>query len=212
MKLTIFGASGGTGTCLVRQALEAGHEVTAVARESSRLSFADHPRLSVVRTDVRSSEAIGPAVAGRDAVLSALGSNSGRGPTDVCATSARSITRAMAEAGARRLVVVSASGAFADEGDDPVTRAVVKPLLQRVLRHAFADMRAMEEEVRASGLDWTIVRPPRLTDKPRTGRYRTARGRNVTGGFFLSRENLADCVLACLADPGTVKTVVAVAN
>ncbi|GAA3156933.1 SDR family oxidoreductase [Planomonospora alba] len=210
MKLTVFGASGGTGACLVRQALEAGHEVTAVARASSALPFADHPRLSVLRADVRSPEEVGPAVAGRDAVLSALGARSAKPPVDVCASGTRSIIRAMAEAGTRRLLVVSAGGLSIDGGDGPLTRLVVKPVLQRALRHPFADMRAMEEQVRASGLDWTVVRPPRLTDGPRTGRYRTDRERNIRGGVTLSRADLADCVLASIGDPAAVGAVVRV--
>ncbi|MEV4185508.1 NAD(P)-dependent oxidoreductase [Streptosporangium canum] len=210
MRLTVFGASGGTGTQLVRQALAAGHEVTAVARRSSQLSFDEHPRLSVIRADVRSPDAIGPAVAGRDAVLSALGSGSGRTPTDVCAAGVRSIVRAMADTGTRRLVAVSASGAFIDDGDGPLTRLIVKPLLQRVLRHPFADLRAMEEEIRATDLAWTIVRPPRLTDGPRTGRYRVSLNRNVRGGLILSRADLADCMLSRLDDPATVSAVVCV--
>ncbi|WP_433256255.1 NAD(P)-dependent oxidoreductase [Streptosporangium sp. CA-135522] len=211
MKLTVFGASGGTGTQLVRQALDAGHEVTAVARESSRLSFPDHPGLTVIRADVRSPNAVGPAVEGRDAVLSALGSTSARTPTDVCAAGVRGILGAMADTGARRLIVVSASGAFTDGGDGPFTRLVAKPLLQRFLRHPFADTRIMEEEIRATAdLDWTIVRPPRLTDGPRTGRYRTSLDRNVRGGLTLSRADLADCVLNRLDDPETIRTVVCV--
>ncbi|MGV9778572.1 NAD(P)-dependent oxidoreductase [Streptosporangium sp. NPDC003464] len=210
MKLTVFGASGRTGIHLVRQALDAGHEVTAVARQSSRLPFAEHPRLSVLRADVRSPEAIGPAVAGRDAILSALGHTGGRVPTDVCAAGARGVVRAMADTGARRLIVVSASGAFIDGGDGPATRLLVKPVLQRVLRHSFDDTRAMEEEIRATGLDWTVVRPPRLTDGPRKGRYRTSLDRNVRGGLTLSRADLADCILNRLDDPATVKAVVCV--
>ncbi|MET8386060.1 NAD(P)-binding oxidoreductase [Streptosporangium canum] len=112
--------------------------------------------------------------------------------------------------GRGRPVAVSASGAFIDDGDGPLTRLIVKPLLQRVLRHPFADTRAMEEEIRATDLAWTIVRPPRLTDGPRTGRYRVSLNRNVRGGLILSRADLADCMLSRLDDPATVSAVVCV--
>nr|WP_310716119.1 NAD(P)-binding oxidoreductase [Nonomuraea sp. 3-1Str] len=84
-----------------------------------------------------------------------------------------SIVRATAAEGARRLVVVTANGMIT-EGDGPVTRLVFKPVLGRVPRNPFADMLRMEDVVRASGLDWTIVRPPPLTEGPRTGSYRSA--------------------------------------
>ncbi|MER5421689.1 NAD(P)-dependent oxidoreductase [Streptosporangium roseum] len=112
----------------------------------------------------------------------------------------------------RRLVAVSAGGAFIDDGDGPVTRLIVKPLLQRVLRHPFADTRAMEEEIRDTGLAWTVVRPPRLTDGPRTGRYRTSLNRNVRGGLTLSRADLADCILSRLDDPAVMSAVMCVGN
>jgi putative NADH-flavin reductase len=211
MKLTIFGATGGTGSQLVRQALAEGHEVTAVVRDPSPLTAGD-PRPEVVRADVMDPAAIEAAVAGRDAVVTAIGSRTVRAPTTVCADSARSIIEAMGRTGVDRLVLVSAAGLEADAGDGPVTRHVLKPLLlQRILKHPFADMRRAEEEVRASGLRWTIVRPPRLTDRGRTGIYRTAEDLNIRGGLTISRADLADYLLRVAGDPGTVGHVVSVA-
>jgi putative NADH-flavin reductase len=211
MKITIFGATGGTGTQLVRQGLAEGHEVTAVVRDPSRLTAGD-PRAEVLRADVMDPAAIEPAVAGRDAVVTAIGSRTVRAPTSVCADSVRSIIEAMEKAGVDRLVLVSAAGLEADAGDGPVTRHVLKPLLlQRILKHPFADMRRAEEEVRASGLRWTIVRPPRLTDRDRTGIYRTAEDLNIRGGRTISRADLADCVLRLVEDPGTTGHVISVA-
>jgi putative NADH-flavin reductase len=210
VKLVIFGATGGTGQHLVDQACAAGFDVTAVVRNAAQL--ADQPRLSVVQADVMDPAQIDGATAGCDAVISAIGSREGRTPTTVCEDSASAIITAMREHGARRLVVVSNSGMVIDEGDDPVTRYAVKPILGRVLRHAFADMRRMEKLVTASGLDWTIVRPPRLTDRPRTGRYRTAINRNVRRGYVVARADVADLVLRCLDDERSSRTTVAIAN
>lgn len=208
MKLVIFGATGGTGTQLLSQATAAGHEVTAVARgDVGRVS--PQPSLRVVAADVMEPEAIAPVIAGHDAVVSALG-HRGRGPSSVCADSAASIIAAMGTARVRRLVVVSASGAFIDEGDGPLARWVAKPLLGLMLRNAFADHVATESRVRASDLDWSIVRPPRLTDGERTGRYRTSVDRNVRGGYTISRADLADCLLRVLDDPGSVRVVTGV--
>lgn len=144
--------------------------------------------------------------------MSALGSRAGRAPTSVCADGTRSIVEAMGEAGARRLVFVSNSGMITDGEDGPVTRRLAKPVLQKVLTQPYADMLGMEDEVRASGLDWTIVRPPRLTDGPYTGRYRTAVDRNIRGGFQVSRADLADGILRLLGDPASFRTATSIAS
>ncbi|MFD0905259.1 NAD(P)-dependent oxidoreductase [Actinomadura sediminis] len=218
MRLTIFGATGGTGLRVVRRALIDGHRVTAVVRDPARLPAdlrdrAGGPALDVVRADVMDPDAVQAAVKGRDAVVSAIGTREGRAPTTVCADSARSITAAMAAAGERRFVMVSASGFANGPGDDPLTRFVVKPLLLKpMLKHAFADMRRAEDVVRASGLDWTIVRPPRLTDGDGKGRYRAAVDRNVLGGFTLARADLALALLDHAADPSSIGRVVSVAG
>ncbi|NUR87128.1 MAG: NAD(P)H-binding protein, partial [Nonomuraea sp.] len=85
----------------------------------------------------------------------------------------------------------------------PASRLLVKPMLRRFLREGFADFARTDEAVRASGLDWTIMRPPRLTDGARRA-YRTAVDRNVRGGVTIARADLADAVLAALADPATI--------
>jgi putative NADH-flavin reductase len=107
----------------------------------------------------------------------------------------------MDKAGASRLVVVSANGAYVDDGDGPLNRMLFKPVLQRVLRNVFADTRRMEDEVRASTVSWTVMRPPRLTNGRHRGRYRTAIDRNI--GSIISRADLADAILKAIGDPET---------
>ncbi|MFE9745904.1 NAD(P)-dependent oxidoreductase [Saccharothrix saharensis] len=202
MRITVLGASGGTGSKIVELAREAGHDVTAIVRtRNGRDTVAD----------VMDPDSIGPHVAGADAVVSAIGSRAALKPTSVQTDSTRSVVLAMKAHGARRLVVVSNSGMVTD-GDDPFTRYLVKPILRRVLRYPWGDMARMEDVVRASGLEWTIVRPPQLTDGPRTDAYRTAVGTNVRGGMRVSRADLAALVVRCLADPGTVHQAISVAN
>jgi putative NADH-flavin reductase len=181
----------------VRQAIAAGHEVTAVVRDPTKLP-ADE-RLEVVVADIMEPASIADAVANRDAVVSSMGSREGLKPTSVCEDSARSIVEAMHRTGSKRLVVVSGSGPFV-EGDGFVMRYIAKPIAGRILKHGFADFVAMETVVRASGLDWTIVRPPRLTDKPVTGRYRTRADLNLRRGLTLPRSDLAHMILASLDD------------
>jgi putative NADH-flavin reductase len=208
MRLIVFGATGGTGRHVVTQALDAGHEVTAVVRDPSKLP-AQTPRLTVVRADVMDPDEITGPVDGADAVISTLGPRPGAAAT-VCSGGIRAVVAAMDKTGVRRLVAVSASGPYTDAGDGPLTRYVMKPLLQRVLREGFGDLRRMEEIIRASRLDWTIMRPPRLTDKPATDRYRTAVDVNVRGGITVSRADLAAAILHSLGDLATVRHSVAI--
>jgi putative NADH-flavin reductase len=211
MKLTIFGATGATGTTLTAQALAAGHEVTAVVRDVSRLRIPDHQRLRVVTADVMDPASVAPVIDGTDAVISAVGPRNA-GATTVIRDSVRSIVTAMDKTGARRFVQVSGS-IVADEGESLYMRYLVKPLARRTfLRHVCADMRAGENEIRSSDLDWTIVRPPALTDKEATRSYRTAIDQNLPHGFSISRADLAVCLLGLVDDPASVHRHVAIAN
>ena len=202
MKLTIFGATGATGTQLVRQGLAAGHEVTVVVRDPARMAGQRSPRLRVVVGDVMDAASITPDVAGADAVLSAIGPR-GTGPTTVSQDSARAVSTAMQEAGARRLLTVSGS-IVTDDGLDFLMKRVVFPLVRLRLRYVCEDMRKAEALVRASGLDWTIMRPPTLTDKPPRGRYRTAVDRNLPRGTTLSRADLGALMIELIDDPGSL--------
>jgi putative NADH-flavin reductase len=210
MRLTIFGATGGTGGRLVRQALAAGHQVTAVVRGSHTIP--DHPRLRVVVADVMNPADIADAVRDADAVLDTVGARV-KGPTTVCADAALAIGKAMEMAGAQRLIMISNSARIAGPGDDWFTRFVVKPLILRpLLRDSLDDMAAAEQAVRDSALNWTIVRAPQLTDNPAKGSYRTVVERNVTFGIRITRDDLATCLLELAAAPQTIHKHVNVAN
>ncbi|GAA3619315.1 SDR family oxidoreductase [Nonomuraea rosea] len=212
MRLAVFGATGGTGLQLLRQGLDLAHEVTAVVRDAARLPADLRARLDVVEADIMDPAAIAPAVKGRDAVLSAMGSRD-RGPTTVHSASITAIMSAMSRSGARRLLMVSAGGLEADAGDGPFTRYVLKPfVVQRLFRSTYADLAEAERLIRAGDLDWTIVRPARLTDAPRTNRYRTAMDLSVRGGMSTTRADLADCMLELIGDRTSIHHVVSVAS
>jgi putative NADH-flavin reductase len=210
MNITVLGATGGTGRHAVAQALAAGHHVTAVVRDPRRLPIRSE-RLEIVEADALDGESIAPAVKDRDVVLSAVGPRHG-GPTTVCRAAATAVTWAMHQTRTRRLVIVSAAGPYVDAGDDPLTRYLVKPILRRALRESFADLRAAEDIVRGSGLDWTILRPPRLTDKPATGRVRRAYDRNLPLGIYCSRADVAAEMLRAAKDPATAGHSLGIAN
>src|ERR1700679_2374152 len=209
MRLTVFGATGGIGSEVVRQGLAAGHEVVAVVRDPARLTVPAGAGLGVVTADVMDPAQIGPAVKGSDAVVSALGPRKD-GPPAVLTDGVRSILTAMADTGVRRLVAVSASGAFIEPGDPFVTRVIAKPLLQRLLRDAMADTRRVGwpdpggrgGETGPGATAWTLIRPPQLTNRPGRGRYRRMIDSNV--GRSIARADVADAILAALADPATI--------
>ena len=210
MNITVFGATGGTGTALVEQALAAGHEVTAVVRDPARMKVAPHPRLRVVTADVMDPASIAPALAGTDAAVNTVGPH-GLGPTTIQRDSVRSILQAMHQAGARRLLHVSGSST-ADDGESWYMRFPVKPLARATfLGNSCTDMRGAESLIRASDMEWTIFRPPALNSKPARG-YRTAIDRNLPHGFSVTRADLAACMVAMLPEPTIVHHHVGVAN
>jgi putative NADH-flavin reductase len=211
MRFSVFGATGGIGVEFVRQALAAGHEVVAVVRDPGRLSVPAEPRLTVFPAELAEPEDVVPAVEATDAVISALGPRPGD-RAGILSTGARVQLAAMAKTGVGRLVVISAAGAFVEPGDGPVTRAVVKPLLGRLLREGFVDVRAMEAEVRSSGADWTIVRPPRLLNRAGRGRYRREVDRSVRGGRSIARADVAMALLDTAADDTTIGHMISVAD
>ena len=224
MKLTIFAATGGIGRQLLGQAVAAGHDVTAVARNPRGLSPVP---ARAVAADLASADpaALQPAVAGADAVLSALGPRT-KADAGVAARGTEVITEAMRAAGVRRVIVVSAApiGTIAspgrphpprhDPGDGFIIRYLADPIVKRALRAHYADLARMEDVLRDSDsdLDWTIVRPPRLTDKPVTGRYRTAYGQNIRRGVFVSRADVAHYMLSVLDNPETFRQTVGIAS
>ncbi|MFK0047310.1 NAD(P)-dependent oxidoreductase [Streptomyces sp. NPDC090741] len=215
MKLTVFGATGGVGREVVRQALDAGHEVTAVVRDPARLDVPAHERLVVaVVRDLTDEDALVPVLAGRSAVISALGAASNKQArlTPVTGPALRAIVSAMDRAGVSRLAAVSAAPVGPDVATDGfVARRVFLPLLRRALRDLYADLAVMEATIRASDTDWTVIRPPRLLNKPRTGSYRRVIGANVPDARTISRADVADALLVSLTDPSTAGRAVGVA-
>ncbi len=206
MKLIVFGATGGTGRQVVAQALSAGHTVTAVARRPDILAIR-HERLTVVGGDVLEPATLAQPLAGQDAVVSALGIRN-REPTTLYSAGLANIMHAMQLASVRRLICISAGGLDPGPG---IARWLAKTILWRLLHDSYIDMTRMETEVKASDLDWTIVRAPMLTDKPRVGRYQIATNSHLSRGWSIPRADLADYIVTHLADPGSYRALVEIA-
>ena len=220
MKLTIFAATGGIGRQALEQAVAAGHDVTAIVRNPKKLSR----QVRTVTADLATPDvaALESAVAGADAVLSGLGprSNSEAG---IAWRGTRAIVQAMQATDVRRIVVVSAAPIGTvpspgrpkppkhDPGDGFFMRNLFGPLVKAALRKHYADLALMEDVLWSSDLDWTIVRPPRLTDGPLTGTYRRAYGQNLRRGFLISRADVAHLMLRALEKPETIKQAIGIA-
>lgn len=204
MRLTVFGATGQTGKLFVRRALAEGHVVTAVVRRPQAVTE-DHPGLTVVKGDV-----FEPLKIERDTdAVVFLAGPTGPGPHLVYSRGVPNVLQAMADAGVGHLVAVSTATEYCTN-DSPLQHAV-KFLLQRTfLRQPFQESTRLTALLSRSPEDWTLVRPPRLLDRPARG-YRTAMGDGVRNGFSIGREDLADAVLRVLPDPATHRRVVDVA-
>ena len=205
MKIVIFGATGRTGQYLVKQALERGHLVTAVARHPEAISLRND-RLSVVRGHFDQPETIDAAVIGQSAVLSAIGAPMSRAATSVHADSARSLVAAMGRVRVRRLICVTSGGT--NPQHDPDLNLFFEQVFKRIFANIYQDQMAMEKIVMASDTDWTIVRPAALTDGPATGRCRVAEAYAIRGGNQTPRADLADFMLNQLESPMFIRKAV----
>jgi uncharacterized protein YbjT (DUF2867 family) len=227
VKLTIIAPTGGVGRQLLAQALDAGHDVTAVARNPAKLPPGVLATMNarIVTSDLAAPDpqVLETAIAGADAVLSALGphNNSDAG---IAAPGTRAIITAMRAAGVRRIVAISASPVSTtpspgrpdpprhDPGDGFFMRHLGVRIAKTLFGNVYDDLARMEDIMRESDLDWTILRPPQLTGKPLTGRYRTAYGRNLRRGRSVSRADVAHFMLAALDQPETIGQVIGIAS
>ena len=211
MKLAVFGPTGSTGEQIVRQALAAGHEVTAVARRSEAVAFPD-PRLRVVPGDVLDPPSLRNGVVGTDAVISALGSRQMNRPTKVYSAGTAAVLAAMRDAGVRRFVGLTAIPVGPEDQKSVLDRYLVHPLLHQFFGGGYDDMRRMEDLLAASDRDWTVFRPPRLSNGVATGHYRIAVDGPLPRAWSVSRADLAAAMLAAVQDPTLVGHAVTIAS
>jgi len=210
--ILVLGAAGGIGRKVVEEALAAGHAVIAVVRTPAKLGI-EHPLLTVVKGDVLRPETFETYIGSDTVVISTIGVSGGLGgdkPTVLYSEGAKLSIEAMRRRGAKRAFFISASAVEISPVLPAFVRFLAKNVLQRLLRHMYADLRAMESRVRASELDWTIVRPPRLTNKAMTGTYRFAVNSFLRNCLSISRADVAHFMLHHAADRGTYRGVVEV--
>lgn len=216
MKLAVFGANSSTGRHLTEQALAAGHTVTAAVRRPDGFPLSD-PELRTMAVDVYDKEAVEKAVAGQDAVVSILGVPYAREPVTVLSHGTTHITDAMAQHGVKRIVTVTsrllAVHAGREPGEKPVYerflyRRLLYPFLTRLGKTLYDDMVRMEQIVRATDLDWTIVRPSALYNTDVVTDYHF--GPPESPGLYTSRIDLAHALLRESTDNSYLRSVVSV--
>ncbi|MGP8125562.1 MAG: NAD(P)-dependent oxidoreductase [Nitrososphaerales archaeon] len=209
-RITVFGATGGTGRQLVSQALAAGYEVVAYARHPSKLSISDE-HLTVVQGELSDQASIERAIQGTEAVLSALGPH-GRSRNKPITQGMQNIIAAMKKQGVRRLIVTSTLSAK-DPNDRPDLRArAMVGLVKIAMSGAYEDIVGVAEVVRASDLDWTIVRLALLNNKPKTGKVKIGYVGSGEVGTRISRADIADFMLKQMNDTRYLRQAPTISN
>jgi putative NADH-flavin reductase len=190
MKILVLGATGGTGRLIVRDAVAKGHSVVALVRSAAR---ADLPGAALIEGDVTHEITLGRALDGCDAVVSALGTGMGFRKVSLLTEATRALVPAMTRSGVRRLVCVSALGVGDSRGHGGfIFDRLFQPLL---LSQAYKDKDRQEAAIRASSLDWVIVRPGMLTDDPAQGSVRAVIDLAGVNGGKIARADVARFVV-----------------
>ncbi len=204
MNILLLGATGRTGLQVMHQALARGHSIVALVRSPGKISQTS-PSLKIVKGNPLDADEIANALPGCEAVVSALGGQT-PGARTLLGDCAKSTVAVMQREHVRRIVVVSSALLFPNVG-------LLGSFLRRfVLSNAMADAREMERVIKASDLDWTIVRPVRLTNGPRTGHYNAEPDRFVRGRGSVSRSDVAHCILGLIEGNHNLRTVVSVSQ
>ena len=205
MKITVLGSTGRTGLPFVDRALAAGHDVVALARTPEKLGDRrDHERLTVVAGDATDPAVVDEAVAGADAVVSLLGHADGA-PDDLLTVVGDTVVAAMRDHGVDRYVTLVGAGVRTDRDEgQSLGGRVMSTGLKLFAGDLLTDSREHVERVVDTDLDWTVVRPPRLTEGAYTGDWEAGYLRMGMGNS-ISREDLAAFVLACVEDDEWVR-------
>lgn len=204
MNLFVLGATGGIGRELTQQALARGHRVTAFVRSPHKIN-ASSEHLSVIQGDVFNVDELARCMASHDVVLSAFGPASLR-PSTLRRQFGKTVAAALRKGGVRRIQLVSAAFLFHEL--DILTRLLKATLFRQMI----PDMAGMEAEICQPDLDWTIVRPPRLTNGPARHSYRINDGSLPSKGFLISRADVAHFMIKEAENPLHQKRIVGVAN
>ncbi|MBT2583356.1 NAD(P)-binding oxidoreductase [Planococcus sp. ISL-109] len=205
MKIIVFGATGGVGQSVVKQALENGFEVAAFVRTSAKLKVANE-NLTVVEGDAFNQEQVAAAIAGHDAVVSCLGSNQGMNKSTDLQEMVKNIVAGMQKHDVKRIVYTASAGI------DKELPGISGKLMMGVLKNALKDHRAAVDIIQAHGLNYTIVRPMGLTNDSFTGEYRESLTAVPETSKTIPRADVAHFILKALTDAQYENTSVGIAT
>ena len=211
MNISIFGATGATGKLLTERSLAAGHRVKVLARNPQNFTFRD--RVEVVQGDAKDLAAVRETVRGSDVVFNALGARS-LGKEDVLEIAVPLIVTAMQEQGVRRIIALGSSGALdtALDKQPAYRRWMVENIVYKtILKWPVASQRAQYAALSTSGLDWTMVMPPMLTNAAARGSYRVDGDALPRNGSRIARADVADFMMLQIGNPQWVRKGVYIA-
>jgi putative NADH-flavin reductase len=198
MRIAIIGASRGIGSELLKAAIEEGHEVTALVRDPATLNIST-PGLKVIKGDILDSSSVAAAIAGQEAICVCIGIPPTRKPVDVFSRGTQNIIDAINKESNQKLILVTGIGAGDSKGHGGFFYdRILNPLL---LATNYADKDRAESIVKASSVEWLIVRPGFLTNDPHTGTYRAIENLSGVTAGKISRADVADFILKQLASP-----------
>jgi putative NADH-flavin reductase len=214
MNIFIAGANGGIGRQAVEQALNAGHIVTALVRDPAKLPVI-HPNLRIIKGNIMQPETFASQMERQEVVISAIGVSGGNffndKPTSLYSQGCDKLLIAMEQYGVKRFFCISASAVEISPVIPWYVRLIAKYVIQKLLKHMYADLRLMEGIVKASNSDWTIIRPPQLTNGPLTGKFRTAVNQYLKDSLKISRADVAHLMINTMANKEFNRAIVEIA-
>lgn len=201
MRIVVFGATGGIGRHVVSQALAAGHQVRAFARDPANADFPG--QVEIVAGDITDAGSVTRAVAGTDAVVWAIGaSRNNSEDVSIAESGARNLIDAMTRQGVKRLIAVSGAGITVEGERKPLSGRLMSAIVRVVARHVYEAKRREYEVFRTAKLDWTLVRPPRVTPGASTGHVVVD---SALAGSTVTQGDLAAAMVSLLEDQSSVR-------
>lgn len=205
MKIIVFGATGGVGQHVVKQALNKGIEVTAFVRTPSKLEV-EHENLHITQGDAFNKEEVAAAIQGHDVVVSCLGSSKGIKKSTELEEMTKNIVDDMKEHGIHRIIYTASAGI------DNEIPGIFGKMVMKMLKHALTDHRNAVDYIQSNGLNYTIVRPLGLTNDPFTGKYRETKEGVPESSRTIPRADVAHFIIKAITDKQYENTSVAVAT
>lgn len=205
MKIIVFGATGGVGQHVVKQALEKGIEVTAFVRTPSKIDLA-HEQLHIVQGDAFNKEEVAAAIAGHDVVVSCLGSSQGMKKSTELEEMTKNIVAGMQAHNIKRIVYTASAGI---NNEIP---GISGKMVMKMLKNALMDHRNAVDYIEGHELNFTIVRPMGLTNNAFTGTYRESKVGIPEKSKSISRADVAHFIVKELSDKQYENSSIGIAN